>query len=353
MNSIQRILSIAALIGSTLFLTACERPPVDSVQSGFRGTGMAMVYNPRTLEAQAEKNQVPASIPADADGPKAGAVYKNVKVLGNLSVAQFTNFMVAMTSWVAPEQGCAYCHNVANFAEEGMYTKTVARKMIQMTQRINVEWKSHVANTGVTCYTCHRGNNVPQNVWFIDPAKQQGSGFLTGKNGQNTPAPSVGLSDLPYDPFTPYLLKAENIRMNGPTALPTGNKNSIQDTEKVFGLMVHMSTSLGVNCAYCHNTRAMPEWSQSPPQRMTAWYGIRMVRDINNNYMVPLTSVFPPHRLGPEGDVLKNNCTTCHQGAYKPLYGVSMLKDYPFLTGTPAPRVAPKPAEKNNTVAMK
>ena len=146
---------------------------------------------------------------------------------------------------------------MANFAEEGMYTKTVSRKMIQMTQRINVEWKSHVAETGVTCYTCHRGNNIPQNVWFTDSAKPQGSGFLSGKNGQNTPSLSVGLSDLPYDPFTPYLLKAENIRMNGPTALPTGNKNSIQDTEKVFGLMVHMSTSLGVNCAYCHNTRAV------------------------------------------------------------------------------------------------
>ncbi len=86
---------------------------------------------------------------------------------------------------------------------------------------------------------------------------------------------------------------------------------------------------------------------------MTAWYGIRMARDINNNYMVPITNVFPAHRLGPEGDVAKANCATCHQGAYKPLYGVSMLKDYPFLTGTPAPRVAPKPAEKGNTVAMK
>ena len=49
----------------------------------------------------------------------------------------------------------------------------------------------------------------------------------------------------------------------------------------------------------------------------------------------------------------KVNNTTCHQGAYKPLYGVSMLKDYPFLTGTPAPRAAPKPGEKSNTVAMK
>jgi mono/diheme cytochrome c family protein len=26
------------------------------------------------------------------------------------------------------------------------------------------------------------------------------------------------------------------------------------------------------------------------------------------------------------GDVAKVNCATCHQGAYKPLYGASMLK---------------------------
>jgi photosynthetic reaction center cytochrome c subunit len=58
-----------------------------------------------------------------------------------------------------------------------------------------------------------------------------------------------------------------------------------------------------------------------------------MAQDINNNYMEPIQKLFPPHRLGPTGDVAKANCGTCHQGAYKPLYGVSMLSDYPFLTG--------------------
>jgi photosynthetic reaction center cytochrome c subunit len=29
--------------------------------------------------------------------------------------------------------------------------------------------------------------------------------------------------------------------------------------------------------------------------------------------------------------VAKANCQTCHQGAFKPMYGVSMLKDYPEL----------------------
>jgi len=97
--------------------------------------------------------------------------------------------------------------------------------------------------------------------------------------------------------------------------------------------MMHMSTSLGVNCTYCHNSRAFAEWELSPPQRVTAWYGIRMVRDLNNEYMVPLTDVFPAHRKGDTGDVAKSNCLTCHQGAYKPLYGAKMAKDYPALYG--------------------
>ena len=74
MNSIKHVLSLVALAGATLILSACERLPIESVQNGFRGTGMASVYNPRTLTAEAEKNEVPASIPAAADGPKAGGL---------------------------------------------------------------------------------------------------------------------------------------------------------------------------------------------------------------------------------------------------------------------------------------
>jgi photosynthetic reaction center cytochrome c subunit len=65
---------------------------------------------------------------------------------------------------------------------------------------------------------------------------------------------------------------------------------------------------------------------------VTAWYGIRLVRQLNNEYLTPLTGTFPPSRLGPHGDVAKTNCATCHQGAYKPLYGASMVKDYPELS---------------------
>lgn len=334
MKTIFTKFSLLSILFSMLLLAGCERPPIEAVQHGYRGTAMDLIYNPRTLAAQAPDNVVPASYPVPADGPKAATVYKNVKVLGNLSTAQFTAFMVSMTSWVSPQQGCAYCHNVENFADDSKYTKTVSRRMIQMNQRINSNWQTHVKQTGVTCYTCHRGNNIPQQVWFTAPEQKQGNGWLGNKNGQNTPSQSVGLSSLPYDPFTPFLLKDSMIEVNGDTALRTDNKRNIKDTEKTFGLMIHMSKSLGVNCSYCHNTRAIASWEESPPQRATAWYGIRMAQDINNNFMVPLTSVFPAHRLGPTGDVAKANCATCHQGAYKPLYGVSMLANFPYLRGT-------------------
>jgi photosynthetic reaction center cytochrome c subunit len=57
-----------------------------------------------------------------------------------------------------------------------------------------------------------------------------------------------------------------------------------------------------------------------------------------------LQDVFPPVRLGTAGDVAKVGCATCHQGVYKPLFGVSMVKDFPEL------RVAPK--DTNHVAAV-
>ena len=341
-----RWLRVAALASLTL-LAACERPPMETVQHGYRGTGMVQVYNPRIMEGVIEANQPPAPAPAPApDGPKAGAVYQNVKVLGDLSVGEFTRLMVAMTAWVAPEQGCTYCHAGANFADDSLYTKVVARKMVQMTQFINSSYKSHVKETGVTCYTCHRGQPVPKEVWFTAKSEPYGSNFMGDKAGQNTPADSVGLASLPYDPFTPYLLGSEPIRVQAKGALPVsgGKGESIQRTEKTYALMEHMSSGLGVNCTYCHNSGNFGGWQGGPPQRVTAWHGIRMAREVNLSYMEPLTQVFPAHRKGELGDVAKANCATCHQGAYKPLLGQSMLKDHPELAAY-RPYTAAPPAD--------
>ena len=322
-----------------LLVTACERPPIAVSQTGFRGTAMEQVYNPRTLATQASLNKAPAVADAIVDvpgGPKAGAIYQNVKVLGDLSVGEFARTMTAITEWVSPQQGCNYCHVAGNFADDSVYTKIVARKMLQMTQKINSDWKTHVAETGVTCYTCHRGNNIPKEIWFAPAAQKSAGGALGNDAGQNRAAPAAGLSSLPYDPFTPYFLDNKPIRVNGKEALAmkgtAANRSSLKQTEHTYATMMHWSTALGVNCTYCHNTQAFGEWgANATPQRATAWYGIRMARELNVEYMVPITNVFPANRLGPTGDVAKANCATCHQGAYKPLYGAAMAKHYPAM----------------------
>jgi photosynthetic reaction center cytochrome c subunit len=178
---------------------------------------------------------------------------------------------------------------------------------------------------------------VPNQVWFKPDEAKLAKGLLGQRNGQNEAGqPSVGYSSLPKDPYSAYLEGSNRIRQISQTALPqgiNGNGSSIQATEATYGLMMHMSKGLGVNCAFCHNSRNFSDWQQSPPQRLTAWHGIRMVRELNNEFITPLTKVFPANRLGPMGDIAKVNCATCHQGAYKPLWGEPMAKVWPELRG--------------------
>jgi len=350
--------SILAALTAFMVLTAgWERPPIDTEQSGFRGTGMAEVINPRreraTRQAQLEDLPEASALPA-AGGPTAGEVYQNVQVLGDLSVARFTRLMQGITEWVAPEQGCEYCHQLDNLAADSVYTKVVSRRMLQMTQNINAEWDNHVAETGVTCYTCHRGKNIPQYTWFNSDPEARPVGGMAGwrGGGQNRASPQVGLTSLPEDPFTTYLEGKEVARVAGNTALPDGDPGaSIQETEWAYGLMVHMSSSLGVNCTYCHNSRAFGVWEQSSPQRETAWYGIRMAQALNTEYVSPLSSVLPPERKGPTGEGQKINCQTCHQGVNKPLYGAQMLADYPSLSGTGGGSTAESFADESSAEA--
>jgi photosynthetic reaction center cytochrome c subunit len=85
---------------------------------------------------------------------------------------------------------------------------------------------------------------------------------------------------------------------------------------------------------------------------VTAWHGIRLVRDLNQQYLTadPLITIFPPNRRGPMGDVAKVNCATCHQGAYKPLYGSHLASYYPAVLPSemrPAvPLAAPPPGNR-------
>lgn len=334
---------VTLLVLAMMLGVGWDRPPIDSEQVGYRGVGMERVDNPREAAMLAALNQVPPP-PYELtqeelrEAPLAKDVYENVQVLGDLPEPQFTRLMAAITEWVSPEQGCEYCHNLDNLADDSVYTKVVSRRMIQMTWNINENWGDHVQATGVNCYTCHRGLNVPEYIWFENPGPEMAQGQMGWRNGQNIGTGSVASTSMPYDPFTAYLVDDEPIRVAVQQALPasTGSTGgSIQHTEKTYSLMNHMSESLGENCTYCHNSRAFGDWEQSPPTRTVAWHGIRMVREMNNDYLIPLRDTYPDNRLGPLGDAPKAYCSTCHQGVNLPLYGAPMIEAWPSLAGAP------------------
>ncbi len=338
-----RVLTIATLGGCVVLLAGCEIGPKRSTQTGYRGTGLNQIVDVKHIAEASVIPPAPYPLPPDG-GPTAGESYQNVKVVAGLSKERFDHLMAEMNQWVAPpEQGCNYCHNPENMASDEKYTKIVARRMLQMTQNINSKWASHVKLTGVTCYTCHRGNAVPANIWSLAEGTPEPNTILRNKHGQNTPNPNVGYSSLPYDPFAQYLNGKAQIRVASSSPFPNSNHIvSIKATEQSYGLMMHVSSALGVNCTYCHNSQSFRAWNLSSAQRGTAYYGIRMVRDINENYIESLVKVFPAYRKGPHGDPYKVNCTTCHQGLSKPLGGVSMIAQAPILWGGAVPKAEPE-----------
>ena len=325
---------------------------VESYQTGYRGTGGAQLEFESELARLREINRMPESeepyVPREGDR-LAKDVYENVQVLGNLTEDNFNRLMAAMTEWVAPEEGCAYCHNLdEGFAYDGVYQKLVSRRMIQMTWEVNSNWQSHAAPAGVNCYTCHRGQNVPEYIWF-SPEEYPNVGpsaMYQNRAGQEVPVyaslPTNAIEAL-LGPDVPIDSKAIQVQADSERA-PNDSFDYQTGTELTYSLTMHFSDSLGVNCTFCHNSRSWADWEQSPPQRENAWYGVRMVRTLNAEYLDPLRDTYPAHRLGPEGDAPKANCSTCHQGVNKPLYGASAIENWPEL-------VSPDPTYSQETAA--
>jgi photosynthetic reaction center cytochrome c subunit len=324
MHPLNRILLAAVVVGTTgcQFFGSVDR---DVVQKGYRGTAMEVNYVSRDQNAAmaAMAAKMPAILPPAGESPPGPLPWQNVQVLNDISVGEFNRTMVAMATWVAGGAGnCGYCHNLASFAADtypdgkAIYTKAVARRMIQMTRNINSEWTEHVGNTGVTCYTCHVGKPLPNGLWFYTDENQILRHYLDGAGA----------------------------RVTSKTIAPSAvNRSSVKQTEWTYALMISQSNSLGVNCTFCHNSRQFASWDQAPPQRVTAYAGIQMLRDLNTNYLAPLASVYHPSRLGPKGDAPKAQCSTCHNGVYKPLNGFQMAKHYPAIWGTHTDWVTPFP----------
>lgn len=311
------LLTAFALAG----LAACEPGAKQTAQVGYRGTGMEIVTDPDLQRVRLTRNPVPQALPPAPATPP--GQWQNVQVLTDVNAGEFTRTMLALNEWVAPksgpEAGCLYCHNGANYASDEKYAKVAARRMLQMTRDINSNWRAHVGQTGVTCYTCHMGAPVPRaGLWHFTDQNQ----YLRA-----------------------YLDKSD-LRVQSQRALPTSeNRSSIKQTEYTYAAMINMSNSLGVNCGFCHNSRAWSTWQDAGTTRVTAQYGLRMTRYLNTEYVAGLGTVLPPIRLGAHGDAPKAGCATCHNGLHKPLAGAQMAKDYPALWGFAGPWQSALPSD--------
>ena len=320
-----------------------------SLQTGPRGIGMSVAEFGYDLEdgdpTVADYYEDEPWVPEEGE-ELAGDIYENVQVLGGLTDANFNRLMGAITQWVAPDQGCAYCHAGAdegNYADDDLYTKVVARSMIQMTQYINEEWGGHVnanAEVGVTCYTCHRGQNVPNNIWFrVGEVNEAADGWPAI---QNRVTMTSNFTSLPSTYLETYLLADEdgnyapiNVHDLESRSPQEPGEPLIQQAEMTYGFMNYFSNSLGVNCVFCHNSRAFYDAAQVTPQWSTASLGILMVQDVIAEHLLPLHDVYPPERLGPVfQDAPLAACRTCHQGYQRPMQGLNVIANYPELATT-------------------
>ncbi len=314
--------------------------PITSTEWGPPAIAMDTFTSERTRENP--WNVVPEPLPPpDEAGQTAAELYENVPVLGNIDASAFDRLMLAITEWVAPEQGCEYCHNLEQgFANDDLYTKRVARVMLAMTQHLNDDWSErHIGPAGVTCYTCHRGNPKPPYTWFKGAPPEPPMGGMVGMPPPWVRTASTIRDFLPRRPFEHYLLEDRKITGSQARAVETASVADLSDVEDIYLLMMQMSDGMGVNCTFCHNSRAFYDWEQSTPKRVTGWHALRMTREINRSFIGLVGQALPPVRLGPLGDPPKVDCMTCHVGQPKPLGGASMLSDYPSLAH-PSPAIA-------------
>ncbi|MEL7131717.1 MAG: photosynthetic reaction center cytochrome PufC [Pseudomonadota bacterium] len=334
------------IVGSAVFVAALvvtwgNPYQTESMQTGPRGTGMSVPeYNVSRFAEDptvAGYSSSPPVVP-EPNAPRAGDVIENAEpLLADLTPENYERIVNAMRTWVGI--------NVL-FDGTDNYQTVVARRMIQMTQNLNENWASHVnvnGNAGVNCYTCHRGLAVPSDIWFnVTPVNENVGGWAAV---QNRATPMSASTSLPSSALEVYLTDYDSLvnvhdlesRVAGVPGL-TEDVATIQKTEMTYSLMNYFSNSLGVNCVFCHNSRAFYDPAQVTPQWSTALLGRQMVIELNQEYLIPLKDTYPENRLGPiYADAPKAACRTCHKGYQKPLQGMNMIADWPELASSEVP----------------
>jgi photosynthetic reaction center cytochrome c subunit len=213
---------------------------------------------------------------------------QNAQVLTGMDTAQISNYMVAQVAG-GLKVDCTYCHNLANgnFADEANPQKAKARQMMLMSQDLNQNYltklPASVGGKAITCATCHNGKPVNFNGG--------NSGLLSNYPANQAP--------LPRD----YQLKLET-PADLDLLLITGKKDpNLAAVQYNQYTMTHMTQSLGVGCAFCHNANYFP--SNEIPQKNHALIMLQMAQHLNTTYKPIMNQKAP-------------SCWMCHRSQQLP-----------------------------------
>lgn len=236
---------------------------------------------------------------------------KNAQVLTGTTSAEIATFMLSQVA-TGLNVDCTYCHNTQDFSldswdggTDAMARKVTAREHLKMVGDLNKNWLTLLPTVTadkrpyggqIVCTTCHLGEAKPV-AW--------------AENLQ-------GLPDnfrLPLDNLDTLLVNArEDISLD-----------TVQINQHT---MYHVSTSLGVGCTHCHNSRYFPSWEQ--PNKYYALTMLQMTQHIRNTYKSVMNNQDP-------------SCVLCHRNQILPPGAAQPSVVLPAaLSGQPAVAVSQK-----------
>jgi len=125
-----------------------------------------------------------ANVSAPVAGKNAEQVFKNIQVLkGTLS-----DHIFPAMEFISNSLGvnCTFCHVENHFDKDDKKPKKTARAMMRMTLALNKS--TFDARREVTCYSCHRGAQHPEDVPLV--AAQPSGSTTFSLSGENEPLPT-------------------------------------------------------------------------------------------------------------------------------------------------------------------
>jgi len=99
----------------------------------------------------------------------AALVYQNIQIIRE-PAWRIPTGMMSLTRWLGVD--CTFCHTLNEFEKDDKEPKKIARQMFKMVHDINENFPgTEPGSFKVTCWTCHRGNIIPETAQPVAAAK--------------------------------------------------------------------------------------------------------------------------------------------------------------------------------------